>query len=316
MKKKYTKQESKLIQKSITSYFEQIEKSANVENKYPQDENFDDRKVYTNILQKIVLEKRSTAIRTVLKIAASVILVSSITLSVYYFNKQQWSINSKSLLVEQSAPRGKVIQVVLMDGTTVMLNSGSKLSYPKVFKHDVRHVSLEGEAYFKVAHDTKRPFIIQTDKINTQVLGTSFNISAYPENEDILVTVLTGKVGVYQQDESLKDQTCFITRNQQVVYKKDKGILSKTEHTVDASALIAWVNGRMIYNNRLLAEVILDIERHYDVHVLMTDKLKSCRITVDFEGDSLEKILKVLTKLVDGKLQYRNGVYQLSGKGC
>lgn len=316
MKKKYTKKENKLIETHLTNYFEYAEKRTSIKNDYPLDGDFEVSKVYDGILGDIKYKKRKVAISIVVKIAASVLLIFSLSLLMDYFNYSAGNRSSKDLLVEQSAPKGKIIKVTLTDGTIVVLNSGSQLIYPKAFNTKIRCVTLKGEGYFKVAHDPHKPFIVQTDKINTQVLGTSFNINSYQEREDIRITVLTGKVGVYLRNIKSQKNTQFITANQQVIFNKSKRMLVKTDHPIDTSELVAWIKGRMVYDNMPLIDVITDIDRHYDVDIAVSDQLQHCRITANFENDNLEKVLKVLTKLIDGKIQYKKGKYHLTGKGC
>jgi len=315
MKKKSNNQESEL-ENNITLYFEQAAKKRYIENKYPEDDVFEEEKLYLNLLQTLIYKKRNANVSNLLKIAASIFMFFSVTITAYYLVNLKYNKDFPVQLVERLAPSGKVIKVTLMDGTIVFLNAGSKLIYPKVFDTDVRIVTLIGEAYFKVSHDAVKPFIVQSNEIRTHVLGTSFNINAYTENQDIKVTVLTGKVGVYHVNQNDHPSTNFITANQQVVYNKAKGQLYKTEHNVDAKKLVAWANSEMVFNNSLLSAVITDVERHYDIKVVIPKQLKNCRITADFENSDLDKVLKILTKLIDGQIQYKKGVYLLTGSGC
>lgn len=314
MKKKKLKEEESKLEQSIANYFEKKALDANPENSYSHD--FDKEKVYSNVLGIIDHQQRKWSLNKIRTIAASVILVLSAALSFYYYKNQQSDNSMSIVMMHESAPKGKVIKLSLTDGTVVFLNAGSTLSFPKFFNAKTREVTLKGEGFFKVAHDAKKPFIIHTDKINTQVLGTSFNINAYAEHKDIKVTVVSGKVAVYIQNGAVKKDSRLITANQQVIYNKTEQRLNDAEKMVNAANFVAWSEGKMIFNNQLLSDVIMDIERHYNIDIEPAVNLRSCRVTVNFDNASIEKVLKVLSKLIEGDTKYKNGVYFLNGKGC
>src|SRR5690606_36092602 len=119
------------------------------------------------------------------------------------------------------------------------LNAESRLLYPSRFRGGRREVTLVGEAYFEVAHQADKPFIIHSGKLITQVLGTSFNIKAYENDPDIKVAVLTGKVGVRNLTGNQK--AVFLTPNQEAVY--NKAINSIGKQKVDASLSVSWKDG-------------------------------------------------------------------------
>nr|WP_121271843.1 FecR domain-containing protein [Pedobacter schmidteae] len=314
MKKNKIKEEESKLEQSIANYFEKKAQDEHPEHSYTHD--FDKEKVYSNVLDLIERRQKKWSLNKIQAIAAAILLLLSATLSFYYYKSQTPDASSSLVMMQESAPKGKVIKLSLEDGTIVFLNAGSTLSFPKSFTAKTREVVLKGEGFFKVAHDIKKPFIIHTDKVNTQVLGTSFNINAYAEHKDIKVTVVSGKVAVYTQADASGKATRLITANQQVVYNKASQRLDEVEEMVNAANLVAWSEGKMIYNNQLLSDVIMDVERHYNIDIEAAVNLQSCRVTANFDNASVEKVLKVLSKLIDGDTKYKNGIYFLNGKGC
>ena len=159
-------------------------------------------------------------------------------------------------------PRGGEYSVVLSDGTKVMLNAESEFKYPIRFEGKYREVYLSsGEAYFEVAHNASNPFVVHSGDMKTKVLGTSFNVRAY-KNEDVISTTLVeGKV----QIESDKDKSfkMVMSPNQQSVYRISDANYSIRE--VNVKHHIAWKDGRFVFHKRRLGTILDDISRWYDV---------------------------------------------------
>nr|WP_255486848.1 FecR domain-containing protein [Mucilaginibacter sp. SP1R1] len=192
---------------------------------------------------------------------------------------------------EKIVPFGKKIQIGLPDGTQVWVNSGSKLKYPSSFTGSKRELYLEGEAYFDVAHDATRPFIIHTGKLLTRVLGTAFNIKAYATNE-MSVTVARGKVSVGLQNKFLG----VLTPNQCLSYNAVNG--SAKKYKVDASKL-RWMNGDLIFNDTDIEGAAKIIERWYDVKVAFANtRISTRRFTASFlQHENIDQVMNVLSEL-------------------
>lgn len=149
-------------------------------------------------------------------------------------------------VIQVSTNHGEKKEVRLPDGTVVTLNSGSSLSYPEQFKNDTREIALVGEAFFDVHRDTLKPFIIETGKLRTRVLGTSFNINAFQDSDSIRVSVVEGKVMVYDSME-VKE---ILQPNQQLKYnKRDKGYRTAR---YDSSMDRAWSSNVIYFNGTSL----------------------------------------------------------------
>ncbi|RUT78037.1 FecR family protein [Ancylomarina longa] len=174
-------------------------------------------------------------------------------------------------------PKGGEYKLTLMDGTKIWLNSNSKLRYPSVFGSDVRKVQLEGEAYFQVAKDSLHPFIVDVNNVQVKVLGTSFNVNAYGDDDEIVTTLLEGKVEV--KDEFFGNMAKLLP-NEQFRFNKLNGKCAKNK--VDAKIYAAWTNGRFVFENESLQEIMNRLSRWYDVEVFF---LNNDAKNLKFSGD-------------------------------
>ncbi len=159
-------------------------------------------------------------------------------------------------------PRGGEYRVVLGDGTAVWLNSDSRLEYPLSFPGDERRVTLEGEAYFEVAHDPSKPFIVETPAQALTVLGTGFNLSAYREDNRTVTTLVHGSVRVVNKSNNEKTQ---LAPGEQSQLDNDSGLF--TVITVDTADAVAWKEGLFVFDEQSLEQVMLKLARWYDIEV-------------------------------------------------
>jgi transmembrane sensor len=196
--------------------------------------------------------------------------------------------------------------VILADGTKVTLNSNSNLRYPEKFGAATREVYLKGEAYFQVAHNKNKPFIVHSGKLKTQVLGTTFVVSAYATTIPLRVTVLTGKVVV--KDETTKARV-VLTRGQVASIHQNKQAFLLT-HMADPEEAIAWTEGKLIFDNATLEETAFKLSNRYGIKIIITDqKVSEQRITAMFQQQSLTKILNALTRLTHSNYKKENNNY-------
>ena len=159
-----------------------------------------------------------------------------------------------------TTPRGGQYQVVLPDGSMVLLNAGSSLTYPTLFTGAERKVELTGEAYFEVAHNPAMPFRVCSKGQVVEVLGTHFNINAYDDEPGIKTTLLQGKVKV---TATVKKQTLILQPGEQAFL----GISAFNEHDVDVDQAVAWKNGLFMFDGDDIQQVMRSISRWYDVDV-------------------------------------------------
>ena len=160
-----------------------------------------------------------------------------------------------------STPRGKTFEVVLVDGSKIWLNADSRLEYPSRFVGDKRVVKLYGEAYFQVAKNENQPFIVETDGLQTMVLGTEFNVRSYKDSPSH-VTLIEGSVKVSDID----NKYCVMLKPSENVRLLDDGTFSLQK--VDVDKYIYWRDGFFYFDNMSFADIMKDIGRWYNVNVI------------------------------------------------
>ncbi|MBC8767709.1 FecR domain-containing protein [Arenibacter sp. BSSL-BM3] len=203
--------------------------------------------------------------------------------------------NKELIYNRLTVPFGKRFEIELSDGTVVQLNAGTKLKYPVAFTDpNSRDVYLEGEAFFSVQKNPDHPFIVHTKKMNVRVLGTKFNVSSY-ENEDTTSTVLLeGSVKVLRPNENnnLEDGT-IISPNQQAAIQYGELSVEK----VDVEKYIAWTQGVLYFANDRFADIVKELERHYNIKILNNfQELNSVRYTGTFKLKTISQVLEVFKK--------------------
>jgi len=226
--------------------------------------------------------------RQVLRIAAVLVLVAS--LGVYFMQKKETPqpvVEVAPSMVMKTAELGQKRTIGLPDGTIVKLNAGSSLSYLQPFDGPERKVTLEGEAFFEVTKDEKRPFIIEAGGLTTRVLGTSFNISSYEEAGSVKVSVLSGVVEV----QSRRGQKEVLYPDMMGVLYKDTENLNKT--TFNEKEEFGWKDGIIYFKNNPLKEVFRRLEKWYGITIhLQSEKILQGTYTGEFKNASLEKVLE------------------------
>lgn len=189
-------------------------------------------------------------------------------------------------------PRGGEYELILPDSTHVWINSDSELSFPVHFNKENREVILSGEAYFAVAKKMKQPFIVKTkDEIEIKVLGTQFNVRAYPEARTIETTLNQGAVKI-----SSKQQSVELKPNQQAVYTKTNKQINT--RNVDASLYSAWKDGLFVFENQPLEDIMTTLARWYNINVFYSNPaVKDFHFTGDLERYSdFKQTLQMLEK--------------------
>lgn len=229
-------------------------------------------------------------------LAAAVIIMVFGSIAWWYVYRQNDN-NAALALLEKHNARGTKSTIVLPDGSKIWLNADSKIKYPPTFAGRLREVYLSGEAFFDVAKDATKPFIIHLSKGTVKVVGTSFNIRAY-ENEKLIETsVSTGRVAFIPARTKTIQQpdTIFITPNNKVRYSLNDDQV-KVEPTAAAEDK-AWTDGKLIFKALTLEEIAIELERNFGKKVVFVDEEpKQYRLTGTFENNSLEDILFYLSK--------------------
>lgn len=196
--------------------------------------------------------------------------------------------------------KGERIQIMFQDGTKVYINSDSKLRYPKKFALNTREVFLEGEAYFVVAKNKNRPFIVNLNGPAIHVLGTSFNVQDYPENKDIVVCLDEGNINLTLPAEKKYP----VQPGERLVYNKENKqcIISKMN---DMQRLSMWKQNVIVFKDTPLPEVIKVLNRWYDVDFKVEDEQALKYVyTLTSDNTLLEKVLMDLEKIAPVKFEY------------
>jgi transmembrane sensor len=194
-------------------------------------------------------------------------------------------------------PFGSRSKIVLSDGTLVWLNAGSRLVYPSAFTENVREVTLYGEAFFDVSHDKNKPFIVKTSALDIKVLGTEFNISAYPDEQIIQTVLKEGSIALRKRNANLFERDLVLKPNQLNVFHKETG--HSTVYKVNADDYTIWINGLLRFEDEDLSRVIKKVERHYNSGVSYEDTaLGRIKITgkLDLHQD-IDEVLEYLSKV-------------------
>ncbi|WP_167618187.1 FecR family protein [Maribellus sediminis] len=236
--------------------------------------------------------KKKTVIRKLYSwysVAAAILLIPLLIAGVLWVSELKTNsyTNEASMISTLHAPQGARISFSLPDGTQGWLNSGSSLEYQIPFSKN-RNLSLVGEAWFSVTHDAEHPFEIQAGTSRVKVLGTKFNLSAYPDENYVEVVLEEGAVN-FSTTESNTGIT--MKPSERLIYKSDSINLT----TTDPSKYSAWTEGKLVFRGDSMAEVARRLERWYNIEVVLVDKeLEEYIIRGTFEDDSLEDVLKYL----------------------
>ena len=241
------------------------------------------RRIQQNVVRRYVLRAASYA-------AAIALLVLSVHFyHVYYYQQSLTASDNTSLFV----PAGQRVSLTLTDGTVVWLNAQSRLTYPATFTGNERHVAIEGEAYFEVAKDAKKPFIVTAGELEVKVLGTVFNIHNYPKENISRVSLLEGSVQVYKKDSPDKNVT--LRPQEEVVFENNNLITSRIPN-ID---YFLWKDGIYSFDDESLGHILKKMELFYDIKIDVLDSdMLEWKYTVKFrQRDGIDEILRLLNKI-------------------
>ncbi|MBX2841531.1 MAG: FecR domain-containing protein [Flammeovirgaceae bacterium] len=256
------------------------------------------------LIDKPMVQKREKIFPFKLsRIAASVIILLGIFSGIYFYTTP--NNNREFSYIDKTTDRGEMERITLSDGTKVWLNVDSKLRYPNKFSGSNRQVELVGEAFFEVAKDSSKPFVVIAGQTITKVLGTSFNLNAYPNEENITLSVASGRVGFLtnSQSKSPKEDIYLLNPNQKIRYNvstKKVETTSKNESEYD----FAWKFRRLVFKNTKMYEVVKVLERWYNVEITVTDReILERTLTAEFSDKTVDHVLKMISPVVDAKYE-------------
>jgi ferric-dicitrate binding protein FerR (iron transport regulator) len=218
----------------------------------------------------------------------------------------------------------KPLTLILADGSSIILQSGSSLRYPKIFQPEKREVYLEGQAFFEIVKDSQRPFFVYANHLITQVLGTSFSIRAYDNEPDVTVEVMSGRVSVFPRqndsdpgDNNPRKEGLVLTPNQQAVYKKEDAKLVKSlfENPSLLSPKEKQVNFE--FADARMKDVFDALEAAYGIEIIYDeDVMKNCLLNASLTHESLQVKLTLICKAVNATYEIMDTHIIIYGKGC
>lgn len=227
----------------------------------------------------------AVSFRKAMQWAAVIILPLLSALVVYFLTPDPLSGENVTI----TAPKGEKANITLADGSLVWINSGSTLTYHNDFNRKKRELFLDGEAYFEVTKDPKRPFIVHTRDMDIEALGTAFNVRAYLEEKHVSTILLKGKIKVDAQG-----QQRVLTENQRVVI--DKSALTFSTDKVFAADFIQWKDGNLYFENSSFDEIALTLSRVFNVEIrFVSERLRSMRFSGTLGNSSIRNALDVLS---------------------
>jgi len=243
------------------------------------------------------------------KVAAAVIIPFIILAGTFTFVANRLGVFSGNEMAEVIVPFGEQLQVMLQDGTTVQLNSGSHLQYPKSFGLFSRKVKLTGEAFFSVAKENGRPFVVNLNEINVKVTGTKFNVKAYPDDRRITVALEEGSVNIADKSNHVYS----LKVGQNADYDRDSGICTVSA-AEDMTVNTAWLTKSLNFYRTPLKDILRTLERQYEVQFVVNDSsLLNYKFSISTSKVNAGEILLDLEKV--SKIRFRslgNNNYELT----
>jgi len=258
--------------------------------------------------------RRGTSFRYIMLSAAAVLLVALTSLLFIYrfYMKAPAPVTYSSI----TTAKGERKKLTLPDGSTLTMNAGSTLSIPSNFGDSVRELVFSGQGTFDIKQNSKQPFIVCTGNVRTVVLGTAFDVKAYPEDDALQVAVLNGKVRIEKQE---RGRTAIlapgVTKDQLLTYEAQTG-----KHVLKpckADDIAGWQQNRLFFEQASLEEIATILERQYNTHITLTGKAKhNCRYTLQLKNEPLNKALMLLQQLSGISYSINNNEIKINIASC
>ncbi|SMO40955.1 FecR family protein [Gracilimonas mengyeensis] len=244
--------------------------------------------------------KKSNSLRYFAYVAAAAVLVIISSLFYAQTSTVQETVSQELVSQEITTQRGQRTTVRLSDGTLIHLNAESKLSVPQDYMKNNRLIRLNGEAFFEVTPNKEKPFIVQTGKSVTRVLGTKFNVTAYPDAEQVQVVVAEGKVAFGAKDDVDTPEVQLTKKQRGVINEKGEVMAS---NITDLGLYLDWSRGLLTFKDAPLEEVEKKLERWYDVQITFDKNISNedRRLTGSFKDVSMTSVFNSIALSLDLK---------------
>lgn len=313
-----TSEESKMLfdlmeqDEDLKKEFESLEKTWKLSAEKPDDEissidldaewNLFDKNIDKTPAKIIPIDKNRSFSWT--KIASAVAAVFVLGFAVFYF----FNLQTNELVADN-----QIIETGLPDGSHITLNKGSVLEYRKNFNQNKRTVKLKGEAFFKVAHNPEKPFVVKAGKLSIEVVGTEFNVDARSRKGNVEVVVNEGKVLVYSKPD--KSDGKLLVAGDKAEFSSQKHLIVKKRNT--NPNFLAWKTKKLVFEKTSLSDIVRTLSKTYNVQIIIKNPaLKNCTLTNTFDNQALESVFKVLEATLDIHIYKKGKAYVIDGKAC
>lgn len=253
------------------------------------------------------------------KVAAVLVFFFMIGLTLYFYNAINLGFSKIAMTAVENGKSEKK-KVILPDGSVVWLNAESKLYFPEKFDTDKRNVILEGEAFFDVIKNKNAPFTVKTEQIDIRVLGTSFNVRSYTDDDLIETTLVTGAVEIKNKVNLDADveKTIKLTPNHQAVYSKTNKVINLTQ--VDTKYYTSWKEGQLLFSNESLIVVAKKLSKWYgkEIKIENSEAIRNCRITLKIDKECIDQVIEILklTTPIDVSYQSNGDILIKGSSSC
>jgi transmembrane sensor len=255
--------------------------------------------------------------------AALLLLAVSTFLIIRYLPSGEKQVNSVAVsgeMIRIVNSSNAVERIALKDGSFVSLQPGGEVSFPEVFGAS-REVHLSGEAFFEIARDEKKPFLVHANEVTTKVLGTSFRVKAYKQEKEVVVAVKTGKVSVYANPAGVNGSRgqrpeVVLTPNQQVIYKRNENLVVKTL-VEDPQPIVKKQSVKALYTNAPVTEILAALEQNYGISIQYDANILShCTLTSDLTEEGLYEQIAIICNALGARYTIDEMSIIIEAKGC
>lgn len=225
---------------------------------------------------------------TYLKYAASIVLIASISMVMFYLGRQNSGSLSEARYTSVVAEKGQISKVILPDSSTIWLNSGTTIKYNNKFGQSNRDISLVGQAFLDVRKNKNLPLIVSSGDLQVKVLGTRFDVCAYPDEKNIQVVLESGRIEL----SNTKDKSFQLKLNpgEMADYEQVSGDIKIKE--ISRRDYVDWKEGELVFRDSPLIDVIKQLERKFDIQVIIENySVYKAKFNAKFRNESLEEVL-------------------------
>lgn len=255
-------------------------------------------KIQARMLQKSFIRWQKTrGTNQFFRIAAIFFFLISLGFLAYFFTNIETK--TPEFYTNVFADNGHISKVELPDGSWVWLNSGSKISYSNLFASKNRNISLTGEAYFQVTKNKDLPLVVTSGELQVKVLGTKFNVTAYPENNEVAVVLERGSVELL--NPNVESFQLILKPGERAVFNKSNMDLQVSN--VNTAKFTSWKEGILNIYDQSLEEVVERLETRYNQKFILDDEVKNYRYTFTIKNESLDEIIQLMEKITPVKAE-------------